>query len=114
MNTNPAHESTADENIQARLARLERANTRWKTLAIAGLAAGIGLVAGGMNRQPSRPNALDYYRYVATDDTIYRIDRTGRFEYIKFENGQRTPEGYFDWGQTKVDTRYTYPTRPQP
>lgn len=114
MNTNPVYEPAIKASIQTRLDRLERSTTRWKTLAVAGIAAGIGLIAGGMNRQPSRVPTFDNYRYVATDDTIYRIDRTGVFEYIKFENGQRTPEGYFNWGQTKVDNRYTYPTRPQP
>lgn len=110
MNTT-THE-TADEHT--RLDRLERSNARWKALAIAGIAGAIGLIVGGMANQPSRQPAFDNYRYIATDDTIYRIDRNGVFEYIKFENGQRTPEGYFNWGQTKIDTRYTYPTRPQP
>ncbi len=114
MNTTPPPAPSHPARTQARLDRLERSNTRWKTLAIAGLAGAGGLLAGGMNRQPAQQSAFDNYRYVATDDTIYRIDRSGRFEYIKFENGQRTPQGYFNWGPTRIDTRYTYPSRPQP
>ena len=109
MNDNtPIHTETA----HARLRRLERSNTRWRMLAVALGAGGIGLVAGGM-AQPRELQADDY-RYVATDDTIYRIDPQGRFEYIKFENGVRSTLGYFDWGRVRIDPERRYSPRPQP
>ena len=110
MNTNPTQPAPSDP-IESRLRRLERTNARWRAAAIAGLAGAIGVLIGGMGNQPLAPSD---YQYMTTDDTIYRMDRAGNFEYIKFENGRRSANGYFTWGPVQIDKAYKNLPRPQP
>lgn len=111
MNTTDQSVSpTQSDSIDRRLSRLERSNARWRAAAIAALAGGIGLLIGGAGQ----PRAGQGYQYMATDDTIYRVTQDGRFEYIKFENGFRSPDGYFNWGQVRIDNNRRYTTKPQP
>lgn len=103
------HTSDGSSALAARLNRLERSNARWR-LGLVGLCAGLcGAMIGGMGQ----PRAMEY-DYVATDDTIYRIDEQGRFSYIKFENGWKSAEGYFNWGEVRVDPNRRYENKPQP
>lgn len=112
MNTNTHSAPTPNPSptIEHRLARLERSNARWRGLAIAGVAGVVGILIGGAGH--SRDS--DDFEYVATDNTIYRVDERGRFEYIRFEDGFRSPEGYFNWGEIRIDGSRRYSTKPQP
>ncbi|MEM9373664.1 MAG: hypothetical protein AAGA55_08460 [Planctomycetota bacterium] len=120
MNTNPTPSDRPEPELHAalseRIGRLERSNNRWRMLAACGIAATAGLLIGGLGSQPggSRTLSPGDYTYMSTDDTIYRMDPSGRFEYIKFENGRRSTNGYFDWGPVRVDAGYSNPSRPQP
>lgn len=99
----------AAPSLSDRLTRLERSNARWR-LGFVAVAAGLGgVLIGGMGQ----PRQTDY-DYVATDDTIYRVDEQGRFSYIKFENGWKSADGYFSWGEVRVDPNRRYENKPQP
>jgi hypothetical protein len=90
--------------------RPDRSQAGWKLAAI-GFGAGLaGLLVGGMSTQPSAHD----YSYVATGDTIYRIDRAGRIEYLRVENGVRSADGYFGWGEVRIDPARRYSPKPQP
>lgn len=103
MNTTPTPES-------ARIARLQTSAARWRAVAIALAAGAIGLGVGGMG-QPEREDGFDY---VATDNTIYRInERDGTIQYIKVEGGYRTARGYLSWGSINIDESRHADPRPQ-
>ncbi|RMH30778.1 MAG: hypothetical protein D6692_01170 [Planctomycetota bacterium] len=103
------HTAVAAASISDRLTRLERSNARWR-LGFVAVAAGLGgVLIGGM----VQPRQTDY-DYVATDDTIYRVDEQGRFSYIKFENGWKSADGYFSWGEVRMDPNRRYETKPHP
>jgi hypothetical protein len=93
-----------------RLARLQTSANRWRTLAVALAAGGIGLLAGGM-AQP-RPAGPTEYEYVSTGDTIYRIDKFGQMEYINVTSGLRTSQGYIAWGKVDIDASRNLDNRP--
>jgi len=117
MNTTLSHsDPDPAPSSETRLRRLERTNARWRTLAIAGITGGAGLLIGGMASASAQtaPLGPKDYTYIATDDTIYRMDPQGRFEYIKFDNGRRSANGFFGWGPVQIDPSYKNPPRPQP
>ncbi|MFK7885123.1 MAG: hypothetical protein AB8F26_13180 [Phycisphaerales bacterium] len=108
QSTIPLNPPAAAVNSEARLIKLERSNARWRAAALAGLAGAIGLVVGGMGQ----PNSRTDYDYVATNDSIFRIDGAGNIETIKIDNGRRSPDGYYDWGQVRIDRSRPNPPRP--
>lgn len=93
-----------------RLARLQTSAARWRTLAIALAAGGVGLLAGGM-AQPHIAGPTEY-DYVSTGDTIYRIDKHGQMEYINVTSGLRTSRGYIAWGKVDIDASRNLDNRP--
>ena len=99
-----------------RLAHLTRTNARWRLLAVASitLIAGIGIggMAGQPDSTPSDPAAI--VDYVGTSDRIFRVHADGSMTYIRIPGGERTGQGYFGWGDVKIDERYTSTTIPQP
>tara|TARA_R110000782_G_scaffold45706_10_gene101372 strand:- start:21220 stop:21564 length:345 start_codon:yes stop_codon:yes gene_type:complete len=111
-----AHETIASvshpapEDLSARVARLERSNSRWKLAAVALFAGGVGLVAGGL----AQPDAVDEpeFGYASVGETIYRIDQKGDIEYINVNTGFRSAEGYVSWGKVRLDRSRTLKDKP--
>lgn len=98
--------------VVSRLERLERSNARWRAAMLALVAALGGLAVGGMGGQPGATGVTGGYEYVATDNTIYRIDGVGRIDYIRLEDGVKSAEGYFGWGPVRIDPARSYSPKP--
>lgn len=99
-----------------RFSQLARSNARWRLLAVSSLALIVGIGIGGMgNRQPSETrDPKGVIDYAATDGRIFRFHNDGSISYIRIPDGERTGMGYYNWGQVKIDKRYTSTTIPQP
>lgn len=105
---NASHSHT--DELAARLGRLERSNSRWRLLAVALVAGGVGLVAGGL-AQPESESEPEY-GYASVGETIYRIDQKGDISYINVSSGFRTAEGYVAWGKIRLDRSRTLKDKP--
>ena len=100
---------TNTPTTESRLAVLERSNNRWRLAAIGASALLAGFFIGGMG-QPAKPaeyTPKDVVGVAGTDEQIFRIHRDGSITYIKVQNGQRTANGLFDWGDVLIDHKYT-------
>ena len=101
-----------------RLSQLAKSNARWRLLAVSSIAMIAGVMIGGMgnNQQPSEsprdPKAVT--DYVGLEDRIVRVHADGSLTYLRLPGGERTGQGYYNWGEIKIDPRYTSSTLPQP
>jgi hypothetical protein len=96
-------------NVENRLSVLERSNNRWRLGAIGATALLAGLLIGGMG-QPAVPAQGEDPKAVVgvagTEDTIFRIHQDGSITYLKINNGKRSAQGLFDWGNVLIDRNY--------
>lgn len=99
-----------------RFSQLAKSNARWRLLAVSSITLMVGIGIGGMgNQQPSEPrDPKAVIDYAGTAERIFRIHADGSMTYIKIPNGERTGQGYYNWGQVKIDKRYTSQPIPQP
>lgn len=108
-----------------RLLELTRSNARWRLLAVSSVALVVGVVIGGMgNSQPAQSGqhgvadpAMDptaVVDRVGMADRIVQFHADGNMTYLKMPDGERTGNGYYNWGKVKIDPRYTSRTLPQP
>ncbi len=108
--------NTPSTQTDDRYAQLARANARWRLLAVSSVTLMVGVVIGGTGRQPdqsgSDPKAV--VSYVGTGDRIFRVHEDGSLTYLKIPGGERTGQGYFTWGDVRIDTSYKSMTMPQP
>lgn len=100
-----------------RLSQLTKSNARWRLLAVSSIALIGGVVIGGMghaqpDESPKDPKAV--VDHVGMENLIVRIHADGSMSYFKFPQGDRTAHGYYNWGEIKIDERYTNRTLPQP
>ena len=112
-----------DLDVLHRMAGLEREcakiRSRWLMTVVGAGALGVGAVLGGLgNSAGSQPaeqlnRVDDVVAYTATDGTIYKIFESGKIEYLRVdENPPRTADGLYDWGDVKIESRYTLRDRP--
>lgn len=108
--------NTSTTHIEDRYSQLARTNARWRLLAVSSVTLMVGVVIGGMAHQPdqssSDPKAV--VSYVGTAERIFRVHEDGSLTYLKIPGGERTGQGYFTWGDVKIDTSYKSATLPQP
>jgi len=108
MNTHNSHDD--------RLSQLSKSNARWRLLAVSSITLMVGVAIGGMgSAQPAEtkdPKAV--IDRVGLSDRIIRFHADGSMTYLKVPQGDRTVDGYYDWGTIKIDKRYTSRTLPQP
>lgn len=111
MNTHTPHLET----VEARLIQLERTNARWRIVSFASIALIAGVLIGGMGNNSAQPadDAKADAKYVGTADTIYRINDDGSINYLRIPAGERTGNGYFSWGDIKIDKTYKSRDLPQ-
>jgi len=103
MNTQPTNELTT----QDRLSALERSSARWRVAAISSIALFAGVLIGGMGTSSNQPNTTDPKAIVGvagTADAIYRVHQDGSMTYLRIPKGERTAEGYYSWGDIKIDS----------
>jgi hypothetical protein len=102
MNTpTPIVHSTED-----RLSALERSSARWRIVAISSITLFAGVLIGGMGTQTNQPNTTDPKAIIGvagTADAVYRVHQDGSLTYIRIPKGERTAEGYYNWGDIKID-----------
>ena len=109
-----------DRDVLHRIAGLERQcaklRSRWLMTIVGVGALGAGTVLGGLGSgQPTEKldRVDEVVAYTATDRTIYKMYESGKIEYLRVdENPPRTADGVYDWGDVKIDLRYTLPDRP--
>lgn len=95
--------------LNARLDRLERSNSRLRITLVGGLMLGAGLLLGGQAEATSDPAIA----HVATDGTIYRLFESGHIEYLRVEDSPpRSADGVFSWGVLNIDDARTLLDRP--
>ncbi|PCI08514.1 hypothetical protein COB72_08090 [bacterium] len=115
MNTHTPNEQA----VNNRLASLERSSNRWRLAAVGSITLLAGLLIGGMgtnstlDAQPQKDDPKAIIDYVGTSDTIYRIHNDGSITYLKIPKGERTAQGYFGWGNIKIDKNYKSRDLPQ-
>lgn len=93
-------------NTEDRLSTLERSASRWRLAAISSIALLAGIFVGGMGNnmtQPDNTNPKAVVGIAGTADAIYRVHRDGSLTYLRIPKGERTGNGYFNWGDIKID-----------
>lgn len=93
-------------NTEDRLYSLERSSARWRLAAISSLAMLAGIFIGGMGdtlAQPDEENPKAIVGVAGTADAIYRVHQDGSLTYLRIPKGERTGNGYFNWGDIKID-----------
>jgi hypothetical protein len=109
MNTNNSNQSIVLE--------LQRSASRWRLAAVTSTALLVGIGIGGMNSSnslasntqlnnaqpatPSDPKAV--VDYAATAERIFRFHADGSMTYLRIPRGERTSNGYFNWGDVRID-----------
>jgi hypothetical protein len=109
MDTHTTHEDL--------LSQLSKSNTRWRLLAVSSITLMVGIGIGGMGTSVSQDGNSDpkaVIDRVGLADRIVRFHADGTMSYLRFPQGDRTVDGYYDWGAIKIDPRYTSRTLPQP
>ncbi len=112
MNT----QSTIELTTEDRLAALERSNSRWRLAAISSIALFAGLLIGGMGTNNSQPDASDpkaVVGFAGTAEQVFRLHEDGSMTYLRIPKGERSADGYFNWGDIKIDKSRKSQTLPQ-
>ncbi len=95
--------------LNARLDRLERSNSRLRITLAGAIMLGAGLLLGGQAEATSDPAIA----HVATDGTIYRLYESGHIEYLRVEDSPpRSADGIFGWGDVNIDFKRDLVDRP--
>ncbi|MDF1810282.1 MAG: hypothetical protein P1U42_11365 [Phycisphaerales bacterium] len=111
MNTN-----TNDKTTELRLAALERSANRWKFTAVSSVILFAGVLIGGMGANSMQPDTSDPKKVVGiagTAERVIRIHQDGTLTYIRIPKGERSADGYFDWGDIVIDRSRKSQTMPQ-
>ena len=108
MNTQHTTAHTDD-----RLSALERSTGRWRMAAICSITLLTGIIIGGMGMQPDTNDPKAVVGITGTADSIYRIHMDGSITYIRIPKGERSVNGFFDWGDVEIDHSRKSRTIPQ-
>ncbi len=95
-------------DLCARMARLERSNARLKFGLVGATMLAVGMALGGFTLGDDPVIA-----YTTTDDTMYRVFKSGKMQYLRLENNPaRTVHGVMNWGEFRIDKDMTLPDGP--
>ena len=101
------------QSTETRLVALERSAGRWRLAALTSIALMGGLLIGGMGTQPSSNDPKAVIGFAGTAERVFRFHQDGSMTYLRIPKGERTANGYYNWGDINIDQSRKSRTLPQ-